>query len=126
MYEHAIVVADRDGVICLWDPGAEILFGHPAASAIGQTLDLIVPEGVRGRHWRGFRAAMASGASKITGATAQIGVLRSGGDIVEAAFVLNLVRGPHETVIGAIAVFEVPQDLGAGSYYSGGALPKDG
>jgi PAS domain S-box-containing protein len=106
---HAIVVTDREGVICSWSPGAETLFGHPAAIALGQTLDLIVPEGMRARHWAGFRAAMASGAAKISGVTAPIGVLVRGGDIVQATGVLNLLRGPHGTVIGAIAVYEVPQ-----------------
>jgi PAS domain S-box-containing protein len=105
---HAIVVADREGVICSWNRGAEILFGYPAASATGQTLDLIVPESMRDRHWRGFRAAIASGAAKVTGATVPVSVLRSNGDIIEAACVLSLVRAPHGIVAGAIAVYEVP------------------
>jgi PAS domain S-box-containing protein len=107
---QAIVVTDREGVICSWSPGAETLFGHAAASAIGQTLDLIVPEGMRVRHWAGFRAAMARGAAKISGVTAPIRVLRSRGDIVKATGVLRLLRGPHNTVIGAIAVYEVPEE----------------
>jgi PAS domain S-box-containing protein len=106
---HAIVVADREGIICSWSWGAEILFGHPATDAVGRSLDLIVPEMMRDRHWRGFHAAMASGAAKITGVTAPIGVLRKGGDIIEATGVLNLLRGPHGIVIGAIAVYEVPE-----------------
>jgi PAS domain S-box-containing protein len=109
MVTHAIVVTDREGVICSWSPGAETLFGHTAASAIGQTLDLIVPEGMRVRHWAGFRAAMARGAAKISGVTAPIRVLRSGGDVFEATGVLNLLRGPHGIVIGGIAVYEVPE-----------------
>ena len=110
MVTHAIVIADREGIICSWNRGAEILFGHPATDAIGRTLDLIVPEMMRDRHWRGFYAAMANGAAKITGVTAPIGVLRSGGDIFEATGVLNLLRGPHGIVIGAIAVYEVPEE----------------
>lgn len=110
MVTHAIVIANREGVICSWDRGAEMLFGHPATSAIGQTLDLIVPEVMRARHWAGFRAAIASGAAKISGVTAPIGVLRSGGEVIQATGVLSLLRGPHGAVIGAIAVYEVPEE----------------
>jgi PAS domain S-box-containing protein len=112
MITYAIVIADREGVIAAWNSGAEILFGHRAVDAIGRTLDLIVPEEMRDRHWKGFRAAMASGAAKITGVTAPIGVLRSGGDIFEATGVLNLLRGPHGAVIGAIGIYEVPEGAG--------------
>ena len=55
---HAVVVADAGGTISWWSPGAEILFGHRAAVAIGQSLDLIVPEALRARHWTGFGRAM--------------------------------------------------------------------
>jgi PAS domain S-box-containing protein len=51
---HAVVATDRDGVIRLWNPGAERIFGYPSADAIGQSLDLIIPERLRQRHWEGF------------------------------------------------------------------------
>jgi PAS domain S-box-containing protein len=51
MADHAIVVADADGNITWWSPGAEALIGHSAAAALGQSLDLIVPEALRARHW---------------------------------------------------------------------------
>jgi len=60
MMEHAIVVADADGKITRWSPGAEALFGYSAVTALGQSLDLIVPEALRARHWAGFRRAMRS------------------------------------------------------------------
>jgi PAS domain S-box-containing protein len=44
--DHAIVVADADGTITWWSPAAEVLFGHSAAVALGQSLDLIVPDAV--------------------------------------------------------------------------------
>ncbi|HMA18656.1 MAG TPA: PAS domain-containing protein, partial [Thermoanaerobaculia bacterium] len=50
----AILFADRDGKIRLWNAGAEIMFGYPPEEAIGQSLDLIVPERQRARHWEGW------------------------------------------------------------------------
>ena len=77
MYEHpllcqrivedapdAIIFADREGVIRLWNAGAQAVFGYPPEEALGQTLDLIVPERLRERHWEGFRRVMATGVTR--------------------------------------------------------------
>lgn len=49
----ALIFADRDGVIRVWNRAAERTFGHRATEAIGQTLDIIIPESLREAHWRG-------------------------------------------------------------------------
>ncbi len=58
---HAVVSADREGIIRDWNETAEHIFGHSAGQAIGRTLDLIVPEKERADHWRNFRRVMATG-----------------------------------------------------------------
>ena len=58
---EAVIAVDRDGVIRLWNRGAQVLFGYTAAEAVGQGLDLIVPERFRAAHWNGFRRAVESG-----------------------------------------------------------------
>ncbi|HLN58835.1 MAG TPA: PAS domain S-box protein, partial [Thermoanaerobaculia bacterium] len=60
----AILFADRDGKIRLWNTGAEAMFGYSAEEAIGQSLDLIVPERQRPRHWEGWERVMATGVTK--------------------------------------------------------------
>src|SRR5580692_5688609 len=60
----AILATDRDGVIRFWNPGAELIFGLPAEAAIGQTLDLIIPENLRARHWQGWRQAVTAERSR--------------------------------------------------------------
>jgi PAS domain S-box-containing protein len=60
----AIIFADRDGVIRLWNAGAQAVFGHRPEEALGQTLDLIVPERLRARHWKGFHGVMATGVTR--------------------------------------------------------------
>ncbi|MGV6876653.1 PAS domain S-box protein, partial [Pseudochelatococcus sp. B33] len=53
----AILATDRDGIIRFWNPGAERIFGFAAAAAVGQSLDIIIPENLRARHWRGWSHA---------------------------------------------------------------------
>ena len=57
---QAVIVADRDGVICEWNGVAEHIFGYSAVEAIGQTIDLIMPEEERADHWRNYRRVMAT------------------------------------------------------------------
>ena len=61
---EAIVAADTDGIIRLWNPGAERIFGYSGEEALGQSLDLIIPERLRQRHWQGYRNVMATGHSR--------------------------------------------------------------
>jgi PAS domain S-box-containing protein len=60
----AILFADREGLIRLWNQGAERIFGYPAEEAIGQSLDLIIPEKLRARHWQGYHRTMATGETR--------------------------------------------------------------
>lgn len=60
----AVLLADREGKIRLWNRGAELLFGYSAAEALGESLDLIIPERLRGRHWDGYHRVMASGETR--------------------------------------------------------------
>jgi PAS domain S-box-containing protein len=60
----AIIAADAAGVILFWNPGAEKIFGFSAAEAIGQSLDMIIPEALRERHWHGYHEVMRTGQSR--------------------------------------------------------------
>jgi PAS domain S-box-containing protein len=60
----AIVASDSAGRITFWNPGAERIFGFSRAEAIGQSLDLIIPEGLRERHWTGYTQVMRTGESR--------------------------------------------------------------
>ena len=63
----SVIVADREGRITGWNRGSEALFGFTAAEAIGQSLDLIIPERLRKAHWEGFDRSLASGTTKYAG-----------------------------------------------------------
>ncbi|MBI2306901.1 MAG: PAS domain S-box protein [Rhodocyclales bacterium] len=100
----AVIYADTSGVIRLWNAAAERLFGFPAAEAIGQSLDLIIPERLRGAHWQAFDAALACGATKHGGrATITRAQTRDGSTIyVDMSFSL-LTAGDGE-VLGSMAI----------------------
>ena len=104
----ALVVADADGMICYWSRGAEALTGHPAAAAVGSSLDLVVPTDYRQRHWSGFRAAMASGSARFEGASANIPVLCADGAVRRWPGRFTLIRDARGTPAGAAAVLVTP------------------
>ena len=60
----AIVAADKEGIVTFWNPGAERIFGYASGEAVGQSLDIIIPERLRQRHWEGYRHVMAGGESR--------------------------------------------------------------
>jgi PAS domain S-box-containing protein len=101
----AVIYADDTGTIRRWNQGAAALFGYSAAEALGQNLDLIIPEHLRTRHWRGFEAAMASGVMELEGRpTVTRATHKSGGKrYVEMTFAL--VKGDVEgSALGSVAV----------------------
>jgi PAS domain S-box-containing protein len=61
----AIIFADREGLIRIWNKGAEAVFGFAGDEALGQSLDIIIPEELRKRHWEGYRAAVAAGKTRL-------------------------------------------------------------
>ena len=101
---EAVIYANREGTIERWNTAAVSIFGFSAAEAIGQSLDLMIPEHLRAAHWRGFDAAMKSGALRLNGrATLTRGLHKSGRKLyVEMSFAL--VRGDASAVLGSVAV----------------------
>lgn len=100
----AVIYADQSGTIARWNHAAETLFGFSAAEAIGQSLDLIIPEHLRAAHWRGFDAAIQSGTTRLHGrATVTRALPKSGTKLyVEMSFALVLDKTGN--VLGSVAV----------------------
>lgn len=101
---EAVVYANRDGTIERWNSGAVAIFGYSAEEALGQNLDLMIPERLRAAHWRGYNAAMASGSMRLAGRpTLTRGQHKTGQKLyVEMSF--SLVRDDAGQVIGSVAV----------------------
>ena len=85
----AIVHADAQGLIQVWNHGAERIFGFTAAEAIGRSLDIIIPEGLRPRHWDGYRTTMATGQSRYgAGDLLSVPALRKDGTRISVEFTI--------------------------------------
>jgi PAS domain S-box-containing protein len=101
----AIVASDRDGLIRFWNPGAERMFGHNTAEALGRSLDLIIPERLRARHWEGYRQVMATGQSRYSaGALLSVPALRKDGARLSVEFTIAPIRSASGEIVGLVAV----------------------
>lgn len=107
LIEHApdaIVFADCEGTIRLWNARAGELFGHSAAEAIGQSLDLIVPESFRAAHWAGFSRAVQRGRFKNDALLQTSRALTRGGGTVMVELSAAIVRNESGEVRGIMAI----------------------
>ena len=100
----AIVLAGPDGKITLWNPGAERMFGFTAAAALGQSLDLIIPEKYRERHWDGFHQVMRTGKTDYGDQVLRVPALRKDGSRFSIAFTVGLLKKTDGQVEGIFAV----------------------
>jgi PAS domain S-box-containing protein len=100
----AVIVADLEGVIRLWNPGAEAIFGYSSAEALGQTLDLIVPERFRDRHWEGYRRVMATGETLYGRELLAVPAVRRDGTRISIEFSVALLRDESGVLIGIGAI----------------------
>ncbi|MGH9305027.1 MAG: PAS domain S-box protein, partial [Acidimicrobiales bacterium] len=88
-----VVVVDPTGAIVYWNAGAERIFGYRAGDAIGASLDLIIPERFRERHWRAFERAVATGESRYgAGDLLSVPAQTSDGRTISIEFTVVLLR----------------------------------
>jgi PAS domain S-box-containing protein len=102
---EAIVVADRDGIIRFWNPGAERIFGHTAADAVGRSLDLIIPERLRQRHWAGYERTIQTGESRYgAGDLLSVPALRNDGATISIEFTIIPLKDDKGQMVGLAAI----------------------
>lgn len=102
--QDAIVFADREGVIRLWNSGAKGIFGYDTSEALGQTLDLVIPERFRQRHWEGYRKVMATGVTRYSKELLAVPGARKDGTRISLEFTIVLLKGADGSPIGAAAI----------------------
>jgi PAS domain S-box-containing protein len=101
---EAVIFADRDGRIRLWNLGAETMFGHSADEAIGASLDIIVPERFRSAHWSGFHKAIESGHTRHGGEVRTTRALHKDGRKLYVELSFGLITTPAGEVAGSLAI----------------------
>ncbi len=101
----AVLVSDRGGTLRLWNGAAERIFGFPAAEALGASMDLIIPERLRGRHWEGWDRVMASGVTRYgAGQLLAVPALHRDGRQLSIEFSIQLLRDGAGAIEWVVAV----------------------
>src|SRR4051794_1189627 len=101
----AIIASDRDGRITFWNPGAERIFGFLRSEAVGQSLDLIIPERLRERHWTGYTEVMRTGESRYGhGDLLSVPALRKDGRRLSIEFTIVTLKDEAGAMIGMAAI----------------------
>lgn len=100
----AVIFADRDGIIRLWNRAAEGIFGYTEAEAVGRSLDLIIPEPQRELHWKGYGMVMLDGVTKYGSETLSVPAVTKEGERISIEFTINLLRNGDGKVLGPVAV----------------------
>ena len=99
----AVIFAGTDGVITYWNEAAERIFGHSVTAAMGQNLDIIIPEQYRAAHWTGFDHALAAGDTKYRGQSLATRSVRADGAQIYVELSFGIIKDASGAVIGAVA-----------------------
>ncbi|MGE0679523.1 MAG: PAS domain-containing protein [Candidatus Binatia bacterium] len=102
--QEAVIFADREGIIRLWNAGAEAMFGYSAEEANGQSLDLIIPDRQRAPHWEGYRKVMETGTTRYGRELLAVPAIRKDGSRISLEFSIMLLREGAEKLTGAVAI----------------------
>ena len=101
----AIIYADQEGKIWFWNGGAERIFGFAESEAVGQSLDLIIPQNLRERHWQGFDKTMRTGESRYgAGDTLSVPAMRKDGVRISVEFTIAPFQDDSGRMVGIAAI----------------------
>ena len=100
----AVIISDKNGSIMLWNAAATRMFGFTEQEALGKSLDLIIPERLRGRHWDGYQKTMASGETRYGTDLLRVPAIHKDGRSLSIAFTVALLHSPEQELTGIVAV----------------------
>ena len=102
--QDAIVVSDRDGMIRLWNRAAEAMFGYPAGEAVGQSLDIIIPERFREQHWEGYHKVLETGVTRYGTELLAVPGIRKDGERISLEFSISILSDEAGERMGFAAI----------------------
>lgn len=100
----AVVASDATGAITLWNPAAQRMFGFTEKEALGQSLDIIIPQRQQQRHWDGYQKTMATGQTKYGNDVLRVPAVHKDGHGLSIAFTVALLYTPDKKVSAIVAV----------------------
>ena len=103
-FGDGVIVCDAAGAIVFWNAASTRIFGFTEQDALGQSLDLIVPQRQQQRHWDGYHKTMATGETRYGTDLLRVPALHKEGKPLSIAFTVALLHGPDGKVSGIAAV----------------------
>jgi PAS domain S-box-containing protein len=100
----AVIVSDASGAITLWNPAAVRMFGYTESEAMGQSLDLIIPERQRQRHWEGYHKTMRTGETRYGNDVLRVPAAHKDGHSLSIAFTVAMMYSEENKVTAIVAV----------------------
>ena len=100
----AVVISDASGAITLWNPAAQFMFGFTREEAIGQSLDLIIPERLRQRHWDGYQKTMETGQTRYGHDVLRVPAVQKDGRAMSIAFTVAMLYDEQKKISGIAAI----------------------
>jgi PAS domain S-box-containing protein len=101
-----ILYADREGLIRLWNAGAEAMFGYRADEVLGKSMDLIIPERQLQRHLEGWARVMETGVTRYGREVLAVPAMRKDGSRISIEFNILLLRASTGEILGAAATIQ--------------------
>ena len=99
-----VIVCDAAGAITFWNAAATRIFGFTESEAIGQSLDLIVPQRQRQRHWDGYYKTMATGETRYGNDVLRVPAIHKDDKPLSIAFTVALLHAPDGEVSSIVAL----------------------
>ncbi len=100
----AAIYADREGLIQMWNAAAETMFGFTASEALGQSLDIFIPERLRAAHWNGYNLAMERGRGRHAGQPTRTKALTRSGETVYVEMSFSVITDDSGRALGSLAI----------------------
>jgi PAS domain S-box-containing protein len=100
----AIIVADAKGAIVMWNPASQRMFGFSEQEALGQSLDLIIPQRQQQRHWDGYNKTMETGITRYGHDVLRVPAVHKDGHTLSIAFTVALLHTPDGRVSSIVAI----------------------
>jgi PAS domain S-box-containing protein len=101
----AILICDRSGTVRYWNGAAERVFGFRATEALGHSMNLIIPERLRARHWVGWETTMRTGVSRYSeGQLLAVPALHKSGRRISIEFSIQLIADTAGQIDWVVAI----------------------
>ncbi|HEY1147972.1 MAG TPA: PAS domain-containing protein [Pseudoduganella sp.] len=100
----AVVVCDAAGAITVWNDAAVRMFGFTREDAMGKSLDIIIPERQRNRHWDGYHKTMSTGQTRYGSDLLRVPALHKDGHTLSIAFTVAMLHDEESKVKAIVAV----------------------